>query len=94
MAGKTILTDDDPEMLKALSIQLKREGYGVLTALDGMQAVMGVQKNAPDLVILDMRMPAGGGVPVLEKLGGSVQRMGIPVIVLTSFGARRKRQRS
>ena len=86
MAGKTILTDDDPEMLKALSIQLKREGYRVLTALDGMQAVMGVHKNAPDLVILDMRMPAGGGVSVLEKLGGSVQRMGIPVIVLTSFG--------
>jgi DNA-binding response OmpR family regulator len=61
MAGKTILiADDDPEMLKALSIQLKREGYGVLTA--------------PDLLIPDTRMPTGGGLSVLEKLGGSILR--------------------
>jgi CheY-like chemotaxis protein len=56
-----------------------------LAALDGLQAVMIVHKSKPDLVILDMRMPAGGGVLVLEKLSGSVQTMGIPVIVLTSF---------
>ena len=86
MAEKTILVaDDDPEMVKILSIQLKRAGYKVLAALDGLQAVMIVHKSTPDLVILDMRMPAGGGVSVLEKLGGSIQTMGIPVIILTSF---------
>jgi CheY-like chemotaxis protein len=86
VAEKTILiADDDPEMVRALSIQLKRAGYEVLSALDGLQAVMIVNKSAPDLVILDMRMPAGGGVSVLEKLGGSAQTMDVPVIVLTSF---------
>ena len=87
MAEKTILiADDDPEIVKLLSIQFKRAGYKVLAALDGLQAFMIVHRSAPDLVILDMRMPAGGGMSVLEKLGGSGQTMGIPVIVLTSFG--------
>jgi DNA-binding NtrC family response regulator len=87
VAEKTILiADDDPEIARVLSIQLKRAGYEVLAALDGLQTVMIVHKSTPDLVILDMRMPAGGGMSVLEKLGGSAQNTGIPVIVLTSFG--------
>ncbi|MCJ7612985.1 MAG: response regulator, partial [Candidatus Aminicenantes bacterium] len=72
MAEKTILVaDDDPEIVKLLSIQLKRAGYEVLAAMDGLQAVMIVHKSTPDLIILDMLMPAGGGASVLEKLGGS-----------------------
>jgi CheY-like chemotaxis protein len=86
VAEKTILVaDDDPEIVKLLSIQLKRAGYEVLAAMDGLQAVMIVHKSTPDLIILDMLMPAGGGASVLEKLGGSIQTMGIPVIILTSF---------
>lgn len=92
MSEKTILiADDDPEIVRALGIQSRRAGYEVLAGLESVQTVMSVQKNAPDLAILDMRVPAGGGVPVLEKLGGSVQTMGIPVIVLTSFGDAREK---
>ena len=86
MSEKTILIADyEPEIVRTLGTQSRRAGYEVLAALDGLQAVMIVHKSKPDLVILDMRMPAGGGVSVIEKLGGSVQTMGIPVIILTSF---------
>jgi len=80
-----LVVDDDENLLRALSIRLKAAGYTVYAAMDGMQAVMMTHKREPDLIILDIRMPGGSGLTVLDKLRGSMKTRGIPVIMVTAF---------
>lgn len=84
--NKTVLVvDDDESMVRALSIKLRDSGYTVFVAMDALQAVMQAQKRDPDLVILDVRMPAGGGMSVMDKLSHSIRTRRIPVIMMTAL---------
>jgi DNA-binding response OmpR family regulator len=68
-AAKTVLImDDDAEILGALGPLLENKGYRVLTATDGNTGLATAEREAPDLVILDMMMPRTSGFLVLEKL--------------------------
>jgi DNA-binding response OmpR family regulator len=64
-------------------IRLQGAGYDVVTAFDGAQGVFMAHKEKPDLIILDIRMPAGDGFSVAEKLKHSSSTFSIPVIFLT-----------
>ena len=68
---KILIVDDERDIVKALMIRLKGAGYDVVTAFDGAQAIFMAHKEKPDLIILDIRMPAGDGFSVAEKLKGS-----------------------
>lgn len=86
MPEKVVLVvDDDENLLRALSMRLKAGGYTVFAAMDGMQAVMMSHKREPDLIILDIRMPGGSGITVMDKLRSSIKTRSIPVIVVTAF---------
>jgi CheY-like chemotaxis protein len=66
-ASKTILlVDDDPEVRSAIRTALETKGYQVLTAVDGNQALAMAERDAPDLVVVDMVMPGKSGFLVLE----------------------------
>jgi len=80
---KILIVDDERDIVKALMIRLQRAGYEVVTAFDGAQAVFVAHKEKPDLIILDIRMPAGNGFGVAEKLKHSASTFSIPVIFLT-----------
>jgi DNA-binding response OmpR family regulator len=68
-AAKTILVmDDDPEILKAVCPALESKGYRVVTATDGNSGLAAAEREAPDLVVLDMMMPRTSGFFVLERL--------------------------
>jgi DNA-binding response OmpR family regulator len=68
-AGKTILlVDDDPDILAAMQTCFARAGYRVLTAADGNRALALAERDAPDLVVVDMMMPRKSGFLVLEML--------------------------
>jgi DNA-binding response OmpR family regulator len=67
--AKTVLVmDDDPEILGTICPLLQSKGYRVLTATDGNSGLATAEREAPDLVILDMMMPRTSGFLVLEKL--------------------------
>ena len=80
---KILIVDDERDIVKALTIRLQRAGYEVVTAFDGAQGIFMAHKEKPDLIILDIRMPAGNGFGVAEKLKQSVDIPPIPVIFLT-----------
>lgn len=65
---RILLVDDDREIVDSLKIALEAQGYQILTAWDGNQALALVEREDPDLVILDMMMPKRSGFLVLEKL--------------------------
>ena len=75
------LVDDDRNILASVSIALESEGYRVQTYTDGASALDGFQQSAPDLAILDIKMPRMDGMELLRRLR---QRTDLPVIFLTS----------
>jgi len=80
---KILVVDDERDIVKALMIRLQSNGYDVIVAFDGAQGFFMANKEIPDLVILDIRMPAGDGFSVVEKLRQSDRTHRIPVIFLT-----------
>jgi two-component system alkaline phosphatase synthesis response regulator PhoP/two-component system response regulator VicR len=80
---RILIVDDERDIVKALTIRLQRVGYEVVTAFDGAQGIFMAHKENPDLIILDIRMPAGNGFSVAEKLRESTDTFTIPVIFLT-----------
>ncbi len=81
--AKILIVDDEPDILQALSVILTSEGYEVLTAADGVEGMIRFQKEAPDLVISDMRMPRKNGLDVLRDIKDSGAEA--EVIILTGY---------
>lgn len=81
---KILVVDDDPDLLKAMRLRLRANNCDVITVSDGYSVVGAAQKERPDVIILDLGLPAGDGFVVLERLQQSDTLSGIPVIVLTA----------
>jgi DNA-binding response OmpR family regulator len=85
MSQKTILiVDDDPDVRLGLHVRLKANHYNVVFAADGMTSIAEARKHAPDLIILDLGLPAGDGFSVMERLKANDSLSLIPVIVLSA----------
>ena len=65
---KILIADDEPDILEVLQYNLVREGYDVITAKDGDDALIKAKLSHPDLIILDIMMPKKSGVEVCEIL--------------------------
>jgi DNA-binding response OmpR family regulator len=86
MAKKKILVvDDEQDMAMALKVRLKANGYNVVFASDSIQAFTIANKENPDLIILDIMIPGGGGFVVAERLKQSAATHHIPIIFLTGI---------
>jgi DNA-binding response OmpR family regulator len=80
----TILTaDDDPQLLRLMTRNLQLEGYDVLAASDGQQALEQIEHNAPDLVLLDVMMPKMDGFSVCHRIR---EFSSVPIIIVTARG--------
>jgi len=78
----TILSaDDDPQLLRLVTRNLQLEGYEILAASDGQQAIELIEANMPDLILLDVMMPRLDGFSVLERVR---EFSSTPVIMLTA----------
>ena len=80
---KILLADDDSKLLMALKIRLEKAGAEVVTATDGYNSLAKARTEKPDLLILDINMPAGDGFSVLERLEKTPSGHSLPVIYLT-----------
>jgi CheY-like chemotaxis protein len=81
---KVLVVDDDPVVIRLVKELLKTQGYAVETAKDGIDAMLMVQKNKPDLIILDIMMPELNGYDVLKTLKFQEEYKKIPIILLTA----------
>jgi DNA-binding response OmpR family regulator len=88
-----LVVDDDPEMRQALQIRLKASGYDVHCAEDGIGAIAEARKHTPDLIVLDLGLPAWDGFVVLEMLKTNLTLSSIPVIVLSGRDRRANQER-
>ena len=91
---RILIVDDERDIVKALTIRLSRAGYEVVTAFDGAQGIFMALKEKPDLILLDIRMPAGNGFSVAEKLKESTDTVAVPVIFLTGSPERNSEEKA
>lgn len=85
MKKKILVVDDEFDVAKALKVRLKASGYNVVLAGDSVQAFLMASKERPDLIILDIMIPGGGGFVVAERLKQSTATHHIPIIFLTGI---------
>jgi DNA-binding response OmpR family regulator len=81
---KILIVDDDPDLRRALNLRLRANHYDTAYATDGFSAISVAQKEKPDVIILDVGLPAGDGFVVLDRLQQNATLSCIPVIVLTA----------
>jgi DNA-binding response OmpR family regulator len=81
MSTRILVVEDDPNLLNALAYNLEREGYSVITAADGEQALEAARRENPGLVILDLMLPKMSGLEVCRILS---HEMNVPILILTA----------
>lgn len=81
---RILIADDDPVILRLIQVNLELEGYQVLTANNGQEAVDAANAEIPDLVILDIMMPRLDGYQACEQLKSNDVTKEIPVIFLSA----------
>src|SRR5207244_4797598 len=85
MSEHVLVVDDDPPVRRMLERTLSAEGHAVTTAADGGAALAAVEREAPDLVILDVAMPGLDGLAVTQRLRG--KGVTAPILLLTARDA-------
>jgi DNA-binding response OmpR family regulator len=81
---KILIVEDDPDTRRLFNLRLQANGYETALAEDAYMAVSMALKESPDLILLDLGLPAGGGFAVLERLQEQATTATIPVIVASA----------
>lgn len=84
MEGKILIVDDDLDTLQLVGTMLERQGYNIIAASSGEQAVEKAQSDKPDLIILDVMMPGMDGYEVTRQLRSNTSTAFIPIILFTA----------
>ncbi len=85
MGKKILVVDDEPQIVRLLIQRLKVNGYETFAANDSYQCIKMAREVKPDLILLDMKMPAGGGIHAFNTLKSSIYTSSIPVIFITAY---------
>ncbi|HEY4687894.1 MAG TPA: response regulator [Anaerolineae bacterium] len=91
MSSRVLVADDDPEAREIIRLTLQREGYDVIEATDGEQAVQRAIECGPSLILLDMLMPGTDGFDTCRRLKSDWRTLNVPVIFISGQGDHRAR---
>ena len=84
MGKQILLVDDERDLVYYTKLFLEDQGYEVLTAYDGQEALEVLEDHRPDLIVLDVAMPRLSGWDVLSKMQEDPEKLDIPVLMLTA----------
>jgi DNA-binding response OmpR family regulator len=85
MAQRILIVDDDPDILVLTTARLRPLGYEIITAIDAEQALVFLQKESVDLIILDRLLPKMQGEELCKMLKSDVKFKNIPIILFTAL---------
>ena len=88
MAKKILVVDDEPDVMDVGTIRLKHLGYKIIPAFDAEEALDVLQKDIPDLILLDLLLPKMQGDELCKKLKSDDKYKNIPIILFTASAIR------
>jgi DNA-binding response OmpR family regulator len=91
---KILIVDDDPDIRLGMNVRLRANQYDTFFAADALSCLSEARKHEPDLIILDLGLPAGDGFIVMERLQKIPALAVIPVIVISARDIRVNRERA
>ena len=86
MSYRVLIADDEPNILISLEFLMKREGHTVSVARDGNEALAAIQRERPDLVLLDVMMPGKTGFDVCQAVRADDKLASVKILMLTAKG--------
>ncbi len=84
MSSTILIVDDEIHLVKILRFTLEHEGYNVISAFDGLEAIDKIESERPDLVILDLMLPGIDGYKVCNRIKENEELKKIPIIILSA----------
>jgi putative two-component system response regulator len=84
MQNRILIVEDDLDMVRAMAVRLKSQGYSLVVAKDAISAISVARKEKPDLIVLDLGLPAGDGFMVMKRLKALPDLMLVPIIVVSA----------
>lgn len=85
MKKKILVVDDELPIIRLLTLRLRANNFDVISAHDGYQCVETAKLESPDLILLDIKMPGGGGINAFKNLKNIDNTRSIPVIFITAY---------
>jgi two-component system KDP operon response regulator KdpE len=82
--ARILIVDDDPDIRELLNIHLRRNDYETFFASDAISAISEARRERPDLIVLDLGLPAGEGITVMERLRAIASTGWVPIIVVSA----------
>ena len=86
MSRNVLIADDEQNIVISLQYLMKREGHAVSVARDGREALAAIQRDRPDLVLLDVMMPGMSGFDVCQAVRADPALVGVKILLLTAKG--------
>lgn len=83
---KILIVEDDLFLANVLSLRFKKEGFVVLQAFSGAEALKKLEQEIPDIILLDIILPQKNGFEVLQEIAQNPQTSNIPVIIVSNLG--------
>ncbi len=93
-AKKILIADDEPSVVKILGKRLRENGYKIIAANDGARTIELVQREKPDLIVLDIRMPEKNGYTVFQDLRESICARSIPIVFFTALSPEEAKEKA
>lgn len=84
-SAKILIVDDDMTLRELYEERMKQEGYAIVSASDGEEAIEKAVKDKPDIILLDVMMPKINGIDVMKMLREKDETKAIPIIILTAL---------
>src|SRR3989304_10540305 len=91
---KILVIDDDQDLALGLKVRLRANNYATVFATDAISAISQAVKETPDLILLDLGLPAGDGFIVMERLSNFESLASIPIIVLSARDPQANKERA
>lgn len=84
--AKILIIEDDETLVKMYKKKLEHDGFEVAAAYSGGEGLVAAAREKPDLILLDIMMPAVDGFEVIKKLRADVETKNLPIVILTNLG--------
>ena len=94
MAAKVLIVEDNPQNMKVATMALRPQGYEIVQAVDGEEAVAVAMRERPDLILMDIQLPKMSGLEATRKLRASDGFQKIPIIALTAYAMKGDKEKT